>query len=209
MQAARREREHSWSVFAARYGFELFNHAHQACYGARGRLDGLDLTVAEQLEGSEFFAAQVLPEALELVLCDKDYWQWCRDPARIYAQEKAVRVGDRIHRKLREPAPSPGLMAVLLPHAATPRTPATGNPIFDDRFVLLFADTAASRLAPVADSFVALPGPVILTGIKGSVRAVFPTASALEDQLLRAFISVASSLGRLWSEASSKRPRGT
>lgn len=66
-QAARREREQSWSAFAARYGFELFKHAHEACYGARGRLDGLDLTVAEQLEGSELFAAHVLPEALELV----------------------------------------------------------------------------------------------------------------------------------------------
>jgi hypothetical protein len=92
---------------------------------------------------------------------------------------------------------SPVLMAALLPHAASPLRPATGNPIFDDRFVILFADAVALRLAPAADSFVALPGPVIVTGIKGSVRAVFPTTSALEDQLLRAVASVASSLGRL------------
>jgi hypothetical protein len=138
MQAARPEREHTWSVFTARYGFELFKHAHEACYGARGRLDGLDLTVAEQLEGLEFFAAHVLPEAFELVLCEKKYWQWCRDPARIRTQEKAVRVVDRTRRKLREPALSPGLMAAHLPRAATPLSPATGIPIFDRSCQLLF-----------------------------------------------------------------------
>jgi hypothetical protein len=87
-------------------------------------------------------------------------------------------------------------MAALLPHAATPLRPATGNPVFDDRFLILFADAAASRLATVADSLVALPGPFILSGFKRSVRAVFPT-SAFEDQLLTAFASTASSLGRL------------
>ena len=127
MQAVRREREHSWSVFAARYGFELFKHAHEACYGARGRLDGLDLTVGERLPGLEFFAAHVLPDALELVVCDKDYWQWCRDSARIGAQEKAVRVGDRIRRKLREPALSPGLHGCAPPPRGHPSHPSNGK----------------------------------------------------------------------------------
>jgi len=157
-------------------------------------VEEMEVSVTETPTGVQFMAIGVLSREIEVVLCDRTFYDWCRQPSQARVLDQARAILDRLGKTAGLPRPTDSQQSFSFPHVQRGIPLSTADPAIDGRYLWLTASDVALS-SPLLDALSSLPSPVEIGAIKRDVVVLFPVA-VISDELLRLFVKVVSEMSR-------------